>query len=107
MGPGAIQQDNARPHRARVVNDFLQQQQVAGIDWPARSPDLNPIEHLWDALGRLIRGNHPPAANLGGLFQLLQQEWQAIPQHTPRELVNSMRQCCLDCTSTNGSHTQY
>ena len=84
MGPGDIlQDDNARPHRAPVVNDFLQQQQVAGIDWPARSPDLNPIEHLWDALGQLIRGNHPPAANLGSLFQLLQQEWHAIPQHTP------------------------
>ena len=66
LGPGAIlQDDNARPHRARVVNDFLQQQQVIRMDWPACSPDLNPNEHAWDVLGRRIREHHHPAVNLG------------------------------------------
>ncbi|KAK7103589.1 hypothetical protein V1264_018458 [Littorina saxatilis] len=44
MGPQAVyQDDNARPHRARVVNDFLQQSGVNRMEWPACSPDLNPI----------------------------------------------------------------
>ena len=72
VGPGAIlQDDNARPHRARVVNNFLQQQQVIRMDWPSRSPNLNPVEHLWDVLGRRIRANHPPPPNLNVLFQTL------------------------------------
>ena len=46
IGGGAVlQDDNARPHRARVVTDFLRQQGIARMDWPAYSPDLAPIEH--------------------------------------------------------------
>ncbi|GFW18390.1 transposable element Tcb1 transposase [Trichonephila clavipes] len=47
---GAIfQQDNARPHMARVSQDCLRT--VSTLSWPARSPDLSPIEHIWDHLG--------------------------------------------------------
>ena len=108
MGPGAIfQDDNARPHRARVVTDFLQQQQVIRLHWPACSPDLNPIEHVWDELGRRVRRNHPQAITLDQLFQMLQLEWHNIPQMTLRTLVNSMRSRCLACIRANGGHTQY
>ncbi|GFV58726.1 transposable element Tc1 transposase [Trichonephila clavipes] len=49
--PGAIfQQDNARPHTARVAQDFLRHFQT--LPWPARSPDLSPVEHVWDQLKR-------------------------------------------------------
>ena len=37
--------DNARPHRAGVVNDYLEDEGIERLDWPSRSPDLNPIEH--------------------------------------------------------------
>jgi len=40
--------DNARPHRARVVEQYLQDETTDHMDWPARSPDINPIEHAWD-----------------------------------------------------------
>ena len=48
------QDDNATPHRARVVLDFLQQGNVTKMEQSRRSPDCNPIEHLWDELGRAI-----------------------------------------------------
>ncbi|GFU14542.1 transposable element Tcb1 transposase [Trichonephila clavipes] len=48
-GPGAIfQQDNARPHTARVAQDFLRYFQT--LPFPARSPDLSPVEYVWDQL---------------------------------------------------------
>ncbi|GFV26380.1 DDE_3 domain-containing protein [Trichonephila clavipes] len=44
---GAIlQQDNARPHTARVAQDFLRHFQI--LPWPSRLPDLSPVEHVWD-----------------------------------------------------------
>ena len=46
--------DNARPHRARVVTDYLEREGIARMDWPARSTDINPIEHVWDILQRRI-----------------------------------------------------
>ena len=50
-----LQDDKARPHRARIVQQFLQQNNVDHLDWPARFPDLSPIEHVWDILGQRVR----------------------------------------------------
>jgi hypothetical protein len=50
-----FQQDNARPHVARVVRDYLTQQNVDLLSWPALSPDLSPVEHVWDEMKRRLR----------------------------------------------------
>lgn len=108
MGPGAtLQDDNATPHRARVVRDELQRQQVVRMDWPARSPDLAPIEHLWDILGRRVRDNHPTPVDGAQLFQLLQQEWMAIPQQVLQNHVHSMQTRIGECLAARGGHTRY
>ena len=55
-GPGlTIQQDNARPHTARIVQVYLRRRHVNVLPWPAKSPDFSPIEHIWDELGRKVR----------------------------------------------------
>ncbi|GFX11901.1 transposable element Tc1 transposase [Trichonephila clavipes] len=46
-----LQDDNARPHRTRIMNTSLELKTVQRMHWSARSPDLNPIKHVWDALG--------------------------------------------------------
>ena len=52
--------DNTRPHRSRAVTAYLQSEAVTFVPWPAMRPDLNPIEHIWDMLGRRIPAREPP-----------------------------------------------
>ena len=47
--------DNARSHCASAVTDYLQQEAVPTLPWPARSPDLNLLEHIWDMIGRRLQ----------------------------------------------------
>ncbi|GBN74571.1 hypothetical protein AVEN_32020-1 [Araneus ventricosus] len=57
MGADSIfMDDNALPHRARLVRSYLESETIPQMPRPARSPDLNPIKHVWDQLGRLIAG---------------------------------------------------
>ncbi|GFV03495.1 transposable element Tcb2 transposase [Trichonephila clavipes] len=49
-----FQDDNARPHRARLVENMLEAETIQRMEFPACSPDLNPIEHVWDMLRRCI-----------------------------------------------------
>jgi hypothetical protein len=51
--------DNARPHIARIVTTYLDTVEIPPLEWPARSPDMNPIEHVWDTLGRTVKKRQP------------------------------------------------
>ncbi|GFY04200.1 transposable element Tcb1 transposase [Trichonephila clavipes] len=44
--------DNARPHRANILYECLQSEDITRVDWLAYSPYVNPIEHVWDMPGR-------------------------------------------------------
>ncbi|GFU69999.1 transposable element Tcb2 transposase [Trichonephila clavipes] len=81
IGPDFIfMDDNERPHKTLAVEELLEREDITRMDWPAYSPDLNPIEHVWDALGRRIaaRLHHPE--NTTQLKQMLVEEWALLPQ---------------------------
>ncbi|GFY18141.1 transposable element Tc1 transposase [Trichonephila clavipes] len=79
IGPDFIfMDDNARPHRTLAVEELLESEDITRMDWPAYSLDLNPIEHVWDALGRCIaaRLHHPE--NTQQLKQMLIEKWALL-----------------------------
>ena len=102
-----FQHDNARPHVARVCRDFLNQNNVQVLDWPPYSPDLNPIEHLWDALDRRVRKRVNVPNNVAQLQLALIQEWNNIPQRAIDNLVGSMVRRVRAATAARGGHTRY
>ena len=85
-----FQHDNTRPHAARFTTAFLQ--------------DLNPIEHLWDELGRRVVGR---ARTRAELLETLRTKWGRIQQQSIQRLVGSMRRRCTACIQNNGGHTRY
>lgn len=100
-----LQDDNATPHRCQAVQRFLETSNIRRIDWPARSPDLNPIEHLWDELGRRVRERRP--TSIAQLAIVLKEEWDAIPQHKIRHLILSMPRRIREVLLTHGGYTTY
>ncbi|GFW62849.1 transposable element Tc3 transposase [Trichonephila clavipes] len=100
--PGAIfQQDNARPHTARVAQDFLRHFQT--LPWPARSPDLSPVEHVWDQLKRQM----PSCHSVHDLELAVQDLWAHLPQDNIRCLINSMPDRVAACIAAGGGPTRY
>ncbi|GFT08706.1 transposable element Tcb1 transposase [Trichonephila clavipes] len=99
--------DNARPHRANILDECLQSEDITRMDWPAYSPDLNPIEHVWDMLGRRIAARQPPLTCLPELRRALLDEWCNIPQDQIDNLILSMPRRCKACIASSGRHTLY
>lgn len=101
------QHDNARPHVARATRDFLQANNIGVLPWPACSPDCNPIEHVWDYLGRRLRRRQPQPPNVQQLTAALHQEWGRIPRYLLRNLCSSMRRRLAAVVASRGGHTRY
>ena len=74
--------------------------------WLPRSPDLSPIDHVMDILGRRVRERHN-VNNVADLSRALQQEWNQITIHELQNLIRSMRRRCLAVVAANGGHTKY
>ncbi|GFS90917.1 DDE_3 domain-containing protein [Trichonephila clavipes] len=81
--------DNATCHRTLAVQDCLDSEGIQRLVWPARSPDLNPIENVWDALGRQVAGRNYPPTNKNTLIRALTEEWDKLPQQLLDNVVQS------------------
>ena len=98
-GPAILMHDNARPHVARISRQFLNRNNVNILPWPAQSPDMNPIDHIWDYVGRKVRarGN---VHNLRDLENASIREWNNIPNVVIRRYVMSMRGRLAACINS-------
>ncbi|GFU61636.1 transposable element Tcb1 transposase [Trichonephila clavipes] len=99
--------DNARSHRANIVYECLQSEDITRMDWPAHSPDLNPIEHVWDMLGRRIVAHQPPPTCLRNFRRALLDEWCNIPQDQIDNLILSIPRRCKAYIASSRRHTPY
>ncbi len=102
-----LQHDNAQPHVARICTQFLEAENIPVLAWPAYSPDMSPIEHVWDALDRRIRQRVPVPVNIQQLHTAIEEEWTNTPQATINNFINSMRRRCVALREINGGQTRY
>ncbi|GFV64419.1 transposable element Tcb2 transposase [Trichonephila clavipes] len=86
--------DNTHPHRANIEDECLQPEDITRMDWPAYSPDLNPIEHVWVMLRRRIAARQLPPTCLPEFRRALLDEWCNIPQDQIDNLILSVPRRC-------------
>ncbi|GFT96519.1 transposable element Tcb2 transposase [Trichonephila clavipes] len=77
------------------------------MEWPACSPNMNPIEDVWDALGRRVSGHQPPPQTLQRTERALLEEWVRIPQLVINSLIDSMPQRWSTLLAVRLNHTPY
>lgn len=102
-----FQQDRAPCHTAMSIEAWFEEEKVKKLDWPAQSPDLNPIEHIWDELERRIKMRTRKPSSFADLSFALTEEWSQIPVETYRKLVESMPSRVKEVIKAKGGPTRY
>ena len=106
-GPGVVfMQDGASCHTSRSTLRFLKNQRVSLLpDWPAQSPDLNPVEHCWAWLAKQVSGQ--AFSTTEDLWAALQREWAAAPANLIPSLYGSMVRRLTAVQVAKGGATRY
>ncbi len=106
---GYFQQDNAPSHKAQITSDwFLEHEdEFTLLKWSPQSPDLNPIEHLWDVVEREIRIMDVQPTNLQQLRDAITSIWTKISEECFQHLDESMPQKIKAVLKAKGSPTRY
>lgn len=102
-----FQHDNDRKHTSTSTREYLEGKEIEVLPWPSQSPDLNPIEHVWNYLKVQIglRENRP--TSIHDLWEVVLEEWEKIPLHYIQSLYESMPHRVQAVLKAKGGHTRY
>ena len=113
-----FQHDNAPPHTAGITTEFMDNPtpdfikdmggswQFEVMVWPAQSPDLNPIENLWDEMERRLLDEARPR-NKDELYEILNRIWETMDLPTITNILASMSRRCQAVIDAGGAYTRY
>jgi transposase len=100
-----FQQDNATPHNAGTSHDWFENHGIDVIEWPAWSPDLNPIEELWNDLKVRVYGRHPKT--MEELERFVTEEWAATDLSFIARICRNMPHRLQAVVANNGHKIPY
>ena len=108
-----FQQDNAKPHTAKIVKQYLdtKQREWGGrleiMEWPSQSPDLNPIENAWSFIKRKLRHREKKPSSHQDLYQQIFEIWREFPSRILINLIESMPRRVQMVIRARGGSTKY
>ena len=97
--------DNASCHTAKRVKQYLTEENIDVLDWPAQSPDLNPIENLSHIIGEQVRKRTPTTVD--HFWSIIEDEWNKITPELCQKLSRSCGRRCGEMIENKGLHTSY
>jgi transposase len=102
-----FQQDNDPKHTSQLLKNWFAEQDFKVMIWPAQSPNLNPIEHLWDEVEWRLQCSKENPTNEEGLYKKLLAVWDGVEVETVRKLVCTMPQRVADVIKAKGGYTRW
>nr|CAH7754938.1 unnamed protein product [Callosobruchus chinensis] len=99
--------DNARLHRTRAVQQALENGNIARLEWPAMSLDMNIIEHVWNYVSRAIFNRNNPPRGTKVLIVAATEEWDNIPQEVINNLIIRIHRHVDALIRSSGGNTKY
>lgn len=102
-----FQQDNAAIHTSRFTQQWFEDHNIDVLDWPARSPDLNPMENLWGILVQRIYYNDQRYDTIDELKAAILMAWENIEKNIIENLVDSMNTRLSEVITKHGNVTTY
>lgn len=103
--PYVLQQDNARPHTAAYTRDWFIQNHLTVLEWPAASPDLNPIENVWQIIKDRVEKIQPE--NITDWKVTIMETGINLDQNYICSLIDSMQRRIAQCIERHGGLTDY
>lgn len=102
--PGMIfMQDNAPPHTGKTTKKWMAENGIAPMVWPARSPDLNPIENVWAMMKRYLNSRYGDGvASTEVLSARIVEAWESIRAEDLERLVGTMAERCHAVIAAQG-----
>ncbi|GFV31398.1 transposable element Tcb1 transposase [Trichonephila clavipes] len=107
LATAIFQQDNARLLVELIVQRFFVNLQIELLPWPARSPDISPMENMWSMVAQRLIQFTPPAATPDQLWQRVEAAWSAVPPKHIQSLFESMPRRVAAVISNNGGYLRY
>ena len=102
MGDAAGQQPKTQ---INLQHNYFNRKKLCLLEWPSQSPDLNPIEMLWNDLKRVVHTRHPK--NISELKQFCKEEWSKIPPDRCAGLIRNYIKRLVEVIAAKGGSTSY
>lgn len=101
------QQGNPAIHKSAYTKAWFQEHNITVLDWPACSPDLNPIENVWGELARKVYRNGRQFYSVAALKKRICKAWVEISLLFTQNLISLMPNRVFEVIQNQGSHTHY